>query len=98
MRFRTLACTSLAAFCLANLGCSSIASCTNSLSDERILSETGGVLGLSPSELTLIERRTEGTNTYVTLKARNGKTYACTVNGGNLLSFGMTNPPVCQPR
>ena len=21
-----------------------------------------------------------------------------TVNGGNLLSFGMTNPPVCQPR
>ncbi|WP_449302099.1 hypothetical protein [Pseudoxanthomonas mexicana] len=98
MRFRTLACTSLAAFCLTTVGCSSIASRTNSLSDERILSETGGVLGLSPSELTLVERRTEGTNTYVTLKTRNGKIYACTVNGGNLLSFGMTNPPVCQPR
>ena len=98
MRFRTLACTILAVACVATLGCSSIASRTNSLSDERILSETGGVLGLSPSDLTLVERRTEGTNTFVTLKARNGKTYACTVNGGNLLSFGITNPPVCRPR
>ena len=98
MRSRTLVWTAIAAACLAAAGCSSIASRTNSLSDERILSETGGVLGLSPSDLTLVERRTAGTNTYVTLKARNGKTYACTVNGGNLLSFGMTNPPICQPR
>ena len=70
--------------------------------------ELGRRLGVTKSRVTaltadltrrgLIERRTEGTNTYVTLKARNGKTYACTVNGGNLLSFGMTNPPVCQPR
>lgn len=98
MRFRTLAWNALALGCLTAVGCSSIASRTNTLSDERILSETGGVLGLSPTELTIAERRTEGTNTYVTLKASNGKTYACTVNGGNLLSFGMTNPPVCQPR
>ena len=79
-------------------GCSAVATKTNTLSDERILSETGGVLGLSPSELTLVERRTEGVNTYVTLKAGNGKTYACIVNGGNLFSFGMTNPPVCNAR
>ena len=57
MRFRTLACTILAVACVATLGCSSIASRTNSLSDERILSETGCVLGLSPSDLTLVERR-----------------------------------------
>jgi len=98
MRSRSLAWHALALGCLSAAGCSSIASRTNTLSDERILSETGGVLGLSPSELTIAERRTEGTNTYVTLKARNGRTYACTVNGGNLLSFGMTNPPVCQSR
>ncbi len=98
MRFRTLAWNAFALGCLTAVGCSSIASRTNTLSDERILSETGGVLGLSPTELTIAERRTEGTNTYVTLKASNGKTYACTVNGGNLLSFGMTNPPVCQSR
>lgn len=98
MHVRTLAWLSAAIACLATAGCSSIASRTNSLSDERILSETGGALGLSPSSLTIVERRTEGTNTYVTLKAQNGTTYACTVNGGNLLSFGMTNPPVCQQR
>jgi hypothetical protein len=98
MRLRSLAWHAAAIACLATAGCSTIASRTNSLSDERILSETGGVRGLSPSELTLVERRTEGTNTYVTLEARNGKRYACTVNGGNLLSFGMTNPPVCKQR
>ena len=78
--------------------CSAVATKTNTLSDERILSETGGVLGLSPSDLTLVDRRTEGVNTYVTLKASHGKTYSCTVNGGNLFSFGMTNPPVCNAR
>lgn len=98
MYFRTFIRPTIAAACLAVVGCSSIASRTNSLSDDRILSETSGVLGLSPADITLIDRRTEGTNTYVTLKSRTGKTYACTVNGGNLLSFGMTNPPVCQPR
>ena len=48
-------------------GCAAVATKTNTLSDERILSETGGVLGLSPSELTLVERRTVGVYTYVTL-------------------------------
>lgn len=89
----------ISALLVASLaGCSAVATKTNTLSDERILSETGGVLGLSPSDLTLVERRTQGVNTYVTLKARDGKTYACTVNGGNLFSFGMTNPPVCNAR
>lgn len=89
----------ISALLVASLtACSAVATKTNTLSDERILSETGGVLGLSPSDLTLVDRRTEGVNTYVTLKASNGKTYACTVNGGNLFSFGMTNPPVCNAR
>nr|WP_298130102.1 hypothetical protein [uncultured Pseudoxanthomonas sp.] len=87
-----------ALFVASLTGCAAVATKTNTLSDERILSETGGVLGLSPSELTLVERRTEGVNTYVTLKTSGGKTYACTVNGGNLFSFGMTNPPVCNAR
>jgi len=84
--------------CFFIAGCSAIATKTNTLSDADILSNTAGVLGMPPSELTLVGRRTEGVNTYVTLKAKNGKTYACTVNGGNLLSFGMTNPPVCNLR
>lgn len=96
LRFLSLSATVVG--CLALSGCGAIASKTNNLTDERILSETGGVLGLAPADLTLVERRTEGVNTYVTLQAKNGKTYACTVNGGNLLSFGMTNPPICTAR
>lgn len=77
-------------------GCSAIATKTNSLSDERILSLSAGTIGVSPAELSLIDRRTEGVSTYARVKTRAGVSYACTINGGNLLSFGMTNPPVCN--
>jgi hypothetical protein len=78
--------------------CSSIAQKTNNLSDDKIKSQTGGALGYMPEDLTLVSRRTEGTNTYVALKAKDGKEFNCIVNGGNLLSMGMTNPPVCSPK
>lgn len=87
----------LAGSCILFAGCGSIATKTNILSDERILSEAGGALGMAPSDLSIQSRRVEGVNTYVTLAGKDGKTYACTINGGNMLSFGMTNPPVCNP-
>lgn len=80
------------------VGCSSIAQSTNMLSDDDIISKSAGGLGFSPSDLKIMEKRVSGTDTYATLKARDGKEYTCTINGGNLLSFGMTNPAVCQPR
>lgn len=76
-------------------GCTSLAANTNSLSDDRIRSESAGALGYDPAELTLVSRRTEGTNTYASLKANDGKEFTCIINGGNMLSFGMTNPPSC---
>lgn len=76
-------------------GCTSLASSTNSLTDERITSESAGALGYDPAELTLVTRRTEGTNTFANLKAADGKEFTCIINGGNMLSFGMTNPPAC---
>ncbi|CAE6788557.1 hypothetical protein R69658_04493 [Paraburkholderia aspalathi] len=82
--------------------CSSIASSTNMLTDDKIKSSTSGTLGYSPDDIAITSRRTEGTNTYVNLKAKDGKEYTCTINGGNILTFGMTNPPSCnrkgQPR
>ncbi|ASL42068.1 hypothetical protein bAD24_I01170 [Burkholderia sp. AD24] len=77
-------------------GCSSIASSTNMLTDDKIKSSTSGTLGYSPDDLAITSRRTDGTNTYVNLKARDGKEYTCTINGGNLLTFGMVNPPACN--
>ena len=76
-------------------GCSVVAEKTNFISDADIKSQVGGTLGYSPADLTVVNRRTEGTNTYVVVQAKDKKEFACTVNGGNLLTMGMVNPPSC---
>jgi hypothetical protein len=77
-------------------GCATVAENTTIISDERLVSQSAGALGYSPSDLTITSRRTEGVNTYVDLKAKDKKEFTCVINGGNLLSFGMTNPPQCN--
>ncbi len=68
------------------------------MSNDRMASSIAGVVGVPPSSITLTDRRNDGpTNTYALAHVAGGKTYACTVNGGGLLAFGMMNPPVCQP-
>ena len=77
-------------------GCAGIAEKTNTLSDEKVLSQSAGALGYAPNELKLVSRRTEGTNTYAQLVGiKDKKEYTCIINGGNALSFGTTNPPTC---
>lgn len=80
------------------VGCSSIAASTNILSDSDILSMSAGGLGYPVSELQIMDKRINGTDTYVALRARDGKDYTCVINGGNLLSFGMTNPAICRSK
>jgi hypothetical protein len=83
---------------LSIAGCTTIATSTNTLTDDKIKSETSGALGLAPNELTIVNRRTEGVNTYVQLKANSGQEFSCIINGGNALSFGMVNPPLCSKK
>ena len=78
--------------------CATIAGSTNMLTDDKIKSNTSGALGYAANDLSIIDRRTEGTNTYVNLKANDGKEFTCIINGGNLLTFGMTNPPLCNKK
>ncbi|MBL8516774.1 MAG: hypothetical protein JNM76_07365 [Betaproteobacteria bacterium] len=91
-----IASTLIVVACLA--GCATVAGGTNMLTDERIVAESAGALGLAPSDLALLSRRTAGTNTYATLRGKDKAEYACVINGGNLLSFGMVNPPTCSRR
>lgn len=79
-------------------GCNLIAEKTNMLSDDKIKSQTSGALGYSPSDITLVSRRTEGTNTYAVVKTNDNKEFSCILNGGNIMTFGMTNPPSCAPK
>lgn len=83
---------------LVMAGCATIAGNTNTLTPDKIKSETSGALGYQPSDITILSKRTEGTNTYVNLKASDGKEFTCIINGGNLLTFGMTNPPSCAAK
>ena len=85
----------IGAVTLVFTGCTTLAGSTKMLTDDRIRSETSGALGYSPDDMTIVSRRTEGVNTYVNLKAKDGKEFTCIVNGGNLMSMGMTNPPSC---
>jgi hypothetical protein len=85
-------------FTLALTGCNSIASSTNTLTDDQIKSQTSGALGYAPSDVSIVSRRTEGTNTYVAVKTNDSKQFNCIINGGNLLTFGMTNPPACAKK
>ncbi len=79
-------------------GCSTIIGKTNMLTNGRIKSATSGVLGYSPNDITIVSRRTEGVNTYINLKTNDGKEFTCIINGGNLLTLGMINPPMCSKK
>jgi hypothetical protein len=67
------------------------------LSDDRITTNTAEVVGVSPSELTISNRRTDGpANTYYIARTTSGVQYVCVINGGGILAVGTTNPPSCD--
>ncbi len=67
------------------------------LGNDRIRDSIAGSLGLPASDLTIVDRRADGpTNTNVVVDARNNGRYVCTINGGNIMTFGMTNAPYCR--
>ena len=98
MRLPAFPLAACAVLAITLAGCSTVAEKTNILSDESIKSKVAGTLGHEPDTITLLNRRTEGTNTYVTVRTKNKKEYACTLNGGNLFSAGIVNPPSCTPK
>ena len=66
------------------------------LSDDRIISNTAGVIGVRPDQFAITDRYSDPTNTYYTARTNTGATYACVINGGGLLAAGMTDPPTCR--
>ena len=94
MRFTKL--TSIALIALACAACSTIAQKTNMLSDADLATKSADALGVPVGSLKLLDRHTDGVNTYADFRAANGAQYRCLINGGNLLSFGMTNPAICS--
>lgn len=87
----TLMATGMMVACLG--GCQS-----TMLSDDRIASSTAGFLGVPPEGVAISDRRSDATNTYYIATTKDGKQYACVINGGGLLAMGLTNPPSCNPK
>jgi hypothetical protein len=86
---------SLIAF-VATAACDPNEIAATTLTDERLAAEAGGVLGISPANLTVTKRQSSfGSATYFTVRARNGRVYNCIITGGGPLAFGLTNPPDC---
>lgn len=79
-------------------GCAMVAEKSTMISDDRVKSQASGALGYPVSDIELVSRRTEGTNTFVVVRAKDRKEFACTLNGGNILTMGMVNPPTCNLR
>ena len=68
---------------------------TTILSNNRIVDETAGTLGLLPNDITIENRRTEIINTYYSVKLTDGREFNCIINGGNILTLGILSSPRC---
>ena len=66
------------------------------ISDETLRSDIAGVLGTNPNSIQIESRRSEGVNTYTTIKTTKGIRYACTVTGGGVMVYGMKAAPTCN--
>jgi hypothetical protein len=74
------------------------AGCTETiLSNERIQSTTAAYFGVKPESVTIKNRRTESLNTYYLASLAKGGSYNCVMDG-SILTWGLTNPPVCKKR
>ena len=63
--------------------------------DGRLRFNTAGVLGADESAVTISNRRSALTDTYYTATTPHG-VFACSMNGGNILTAGLINTPVCN--
>ncbi|KKL02492.1 hypothetical protein EIK76_10605 [Rheinheimera mesophila] len=76
--------------------CSVVAEKTNILTDQQLVEYAAGATGHPIASLELLQRSASGTVTSYKVKAKNNVTFHCVLNGGNILSMGIVNPPVCN--
>lgn len=79
-------------------GYSTIAEKTTFISGNQIESKVSGVLGYAPDAVTILNRCTSSTDTYVEVGVGENKTFGCMLNGGNLISGGIINTLTCVPK
>ena len=67
------------------------------LGSDRARDSISGSLGLPAADVTIVGRRADGpTNTHFIVDTRANGRFVCTINGGNIMTFGMTNGASCR--
>ena len=67
------------------------------LGSDRARDSISGSLGLPAADVTIVERRADGpTNTNFIVDTRSNGRFVCTINGGNIMTFGLTNGASCR--
>lgn len=67
------------------------------LGNDRARDSISGSLGLPAADVTIVDRRPDGpTNTNFIVDTRANGRFVCTINGGNIMTFGMTNGAACH--
>ena len=84
--------------CAPLLAAAALTGCADQmLSNDRAVSSIAGQLGVQPADVTVVSRTNDGpTNTVFLVEARGQGRFVCTINGGNVLTFGMTNGAACH--
>jgi hypothetical protein len=67
------------------------------VTDESLRSNTAGVLGVAPGDVTISSRNTQEMNTYYIAKTKSGQEYACVFEVGDIYT-GMGDPPQCRKK
>ena len=68
------------------------------LSNDRIKDSTALTLNVPASSIVISDRRYDGLeNTFYTASTPRA-IYHCRIDGGNVMDFGLTNPPQCSRR
>ena len=68
------------------------------LSDDRLRTHTAPLVGVSATDLTIVSRSEQGTNTFYTVRTSAGAEYLCSINGGGVLAAGMVQGGQCTKK
>ena len=87
-----------AALAIPLLVACALAGCADQmLGSDRARDSISGSLGLPAADVTIVERRADGpTNTNFIVDTRANGRFVCTINGGNIMTFGLTNGAFCR--
>lgn len=74
----------------------SLSGCVSVIGSERLRAEAALALHVPEESVSVDDIRFSGLNHYYTARVHGRGSFECLMNGGTILSYGLTNPAVCR--